>query len=74
MSDANFELLRTSKLDKKQIVGSVNYEILQEQEYKKKFDYKTLNNRYKVLDYELSNFVIHSLNLTDQCMDIVMEN
>jgi len=72
MSDANFELLRTSKLDKKQIVGSVNYEILQEQEYKKKFDYKTLNNRYKVLDYELSNVVIHSLNLTDQCMDIVM--
>ena len=74
MSDANFELLRTSKLDKKQIVGSVNYEILQEQEYKKKFDYKTLNNRYKVLDYELCNVVIQALNLTDQCMEIVMKN
>ena len=72
MTKENLELLRTSKLDKKQIDGSVNYEILNEQYYKKRFDYKPLNERYDVLDFELCNVVIEALNLTGKCMSEVL--
>lgn len=42
LTDENFELLRTSKMENKCISGSPTYDILNENEYKSAFYYKGL--------------------------------
>ena len=74
MSDESLEQLRTSKADKKVIKGIYNYEIITNQYYQKKYEFKTLNQRYTLKDYELSDVITQFLNLSEKCNKFVLEN